>query len=898
MIKCYLIILCLVSLFVAPAKAVKRVELWEGFEGKCLWSAASWENAATSAKVSRKYASEKKRCLRCQFKKVTTCLKASFCLEQPLDWSQAGRVYLDVFSAVSSPLLIDIAISTGGDWTWYESRGKTLKPGWNKNVTFDLYNKDFKTGETSWTHTSYLHHKEQVKQVSFNVFGPPGEETSGCIYLDNIRLESGGSFPVPIKARSPEYEVEIVTENYSAPRIAKFEANVVSVGQYEKFELTMDIETYYRNGYNPDEVDVTATFSSPSGKGYVVPGFLFQEFDESGSKIGGPNWKVRFSPSEVGRWEYIVNVKNPVGRTVSQPKTFMCVSSMSPGFVRTREGRRYFRFDNGNVFFPVGYNVCWVNSDDNWSYEDYFRKLAQSGCNWTRIWNCPWGIILEWCRPRSSGLGRYSQKDCWKFDELIETAEEKGIYIQMCINYHGMFRKDANWERNPYGVLEGGPCKNSEDFFTDEIARKYFKRKLRYLIARWGYSTNVFAWELFNEVDIIDNYHEEEVTDWHREMVEYLKKNDPARHLVTTSFARPNAGAKIWDINGIDYVQIHLYVDNIPYGISRIASAKGQEFSKPVMISEIGGSIAEADEEARDKEGIRLHDALWGSLASGLSGTSMYWWWDGYIRANNLYSYLSAFSGFLKGIRFVDKTSPVRVELPLSNSYADITISPVLDWEKSTGSEFVIDPTGQISGGLLSRYLQSSNHPEMCIEPTFIVSYPQNGHFSVHLQRVAKAGATLEIYLDEKLKLRRSFPVSKSDVSLDKEYRVNIPAGNHRIRLANKGNDWLKIRRLIFGGVAPEIEIMGWQSDDFAMLWLKNRQRTPENYLKGLADTLVAGTKIKILDFPEGNYKVEYWDTDEGKILSETIANTNGEILRLDIPEFSKDIACKIIKER
>ena len=38
------------------------------------------------------------------------------------------------------------------------------------------------------------------------------------------------------------------------------------------------------------------------------------------------------------------------------------------------------------------------------------------------------------------------------------------------------------------------------DFFTDERAKADYKNRLRYLVARYGYSTSVFAWEFFNEV--------------------------------------------------------------------------------------------------------------------------------------------------------------------------------------------------------------------------------------------------------------------------------------------------------------------------------------------------------------------------------------------------------------
>lgn len=43
-------------------------------------------------------------------------------------------------------------------------------------------------------------------------------------------------------------------------------------------------------------------------------------------------------------------------------------------------------------------------------------------------------------------------------------------------------------------------CLNVSDFFIDEQAKLDYKNRLRYLVARYSYSTSVFAWEYFNEV--------------------------------------------------------------------------------------------------------------------------------------------------------------------------------------------------------------------------------------------------------------------------------------------------------------------------------------------------------------------------------------------------------------
>ena len=44
-----------------------------------------------------------------------------------------------------------------------------------------------------------------------------------------------------------------------------------------------------------------------------------------------------------------------------------------------------------------------------------------------------------------------------------------------------------------------------EDLWSNQSAWNYFQRRFRYLIARYGYSPALMAWELWNEVDLTDN---------------------------------------------------------------------------------------------------------------------------------------------------------------------------------------------------------------------------------------------------------------------------------------------------------------------------------------------------------------------------------------------------------
>ena len=79
-----------------------------------------------------------------------------------------------------------------------------------------------------------------------------------------------------------------------------------TVGLYEKLELHVDLKATYANPYDPEQVDLWAEFTSPSGKPWRIWGFYNPS---NWSSL----WMVRFAPTEVGTWHYVVKVRDGQG---------------------------------------------------------------------------------------------------------------------------------------------------------------------------------------------------------------------------------------------------------------------------------------------------------------------------------------------------------------------------------------------------------------------------------------------------------------------------------------------------------------------------------------------------------------------------------------------------------
>ena len=367
------------------------------------------------------------------------------------------------------------------------------------------------------------------------------------------------------------------------------------VEQHGRQEVTFQISFKVRNPYNSGEIEVDGLFSPPSGGTLRVPAFFF----ESAVPIGAERrpksgWKIRFTPTEVGTYLFRVVAtrldKKPEEIGVGR---FKCVRSGRPGFVaRGGAGGRRFVLTTGGEFFPVGANLCWGDLRTPKLYTLDIVKLADAGANCIRIWLAPWWLPVE------RNLPAFNPAACARLDAIMSRAESLGLRVVLCIEQFGNLEPQGGkvglWESHPYNSANGGPCRIGSEFFTHPDARHLFKNRLRYLAARWGYSTSLMTWELFNEVEFVpfergtfaDN--REVVEDWHVEMANCLRRNDPFGHLISTS-SDVALQKKLLSAGTVDFLQVHVYEPlDLTGRLSKVIARLDQEISAPILLGEFG----------------------------------------------------------------------------------------------------------------------------------------------------------------------------------------------------------------------------------------------------------------------------------------------------------------------
>ena len=396
------------------------------------------------------------------------------------------------------------------------------------------------------------------------------------------------------------------------------------VSQFSKAEYSVYVSGgSWTNAYLQEEAAVDMEYTAPNGSHGLLPCYY------SGSDS---LWTARFTPAQSGT--YLVRfVYSQNGEVASDFEDLRLVvePSEAKGFLRPRDNWT-FRYDDGTPFRGVGENICWESrtADDNphlselhqkadvYNYDVMLPRLKEHGGNFTRIWMCSWNFPID--RHSDFNNPRYTDSDEYfnpsaveRLDHVVELADSLGIKVMLCMGQ--------------------GDVKADSSFFTSDQAKARYRNRLRYIVARWGYSPAIAAWEFFNEVDNIqfaDQQHPipaEAIASWHAEMARYLREIDPHGHMITTSISHRDI-AGLNDIPEIDFNQKHIYkgTASIPGTILGYT----ERHSKPYVIGEAGyeWDWYKNFYEIADGLDMDFTRAMYYGLFNPTPILPMSWWWE------------------------------------------------------------------------------------------------------------------------------------------------------------------------------------------------------------------------------------------------------------------------------
>jgi len=445
------------------------------------------------------------------------------------------------------------------------------------------------------------------------------------------------------------------------PSINRISALRQETGLYEKIELSINISAIFSNPFDPDELDIMATFNAPSGKEWKVPGFYNQ------SQRGG--FFVRFSPGETGEWSYTISVTDRNGTTTSEVRIFKVIPSAYHGPLKIARNKRYLEHADGSGWFGVG---IWYNGANDTEVLD---ELRMKGVNFISKLITP---LETW----GTGLGRYDQMICRQIDDLLEEMEERDMQLALNLWFHSFLSEtvwgggNIAWYTNPYQLV----C-TAKDFFHSEEAWNYQEKLYRYMIARWGYSRSLAIWFVVDEVNGTDGWASGDslgAAIWAGKVHNYFKKHDPWNHMTTGT---RSGGVKEWWDKGYEAQGFPINKtgqidkdDTHPLTYSYL-NYHGQvrrlwdNYEKPVIIPETGWDHTFYEMSMPGYQS-QYHNALWVTMATG-SAMSPFWWsWSDQLNDNMVTNQLRYLRRFADQIPFSSLTGLKTLESASTEGHA------------------------------------------------------------------------------------------------------------------------------------------------------------------------------------------------------------------------------------
>lgn len=489
------------------------------------------------------------------------------------------------------------------------------------------------------------------------------------------------------------------------------------------------------NPFDPKQLDIQFDFWKESEtKHYKRFGFYYEAFSNQNGRVvpvgSSSNFRVRFTPKETGIWNskaiVIINKDTLMSNLIS----FECIptESSKEGFLEISNNEKYFKIYDSS-FFPVGQNIpwpggIWYNNRETLPHKDYekyhrlVKQLKDDGGNYFRMLITPWTYDIEF-----ETLGNYSKRmsNAWELDQLINFTEKENLKIHFNMMLHGALENPSvytitNWDWPAYedSVYKDKTCVDPKDegfcykrelglkhpveFFTDYDAKRFYKNKLRYMIARWGYSTSIGVLELFSEINnagqqgnlkntgngcpnigtIALPYRDYQsvpkiVLAWQNEMARYIKEElSHTNHPISVSYTgRP-------DIKNGDLSYYSPYVDIATYNsysfdpkqnkfarlteelntfrannlqisntiLRKYDTRRSVKLTKPFMLSEIGSGLSDCADNTEWKQSVFL------SPFTGLSGVGMPWL--NYDNNQNLWRYFAFVNRFMNAVNLSD----------------------------------------------------------------------------------------------------------------------------------------------------------------------------------------------------------------------------------------------------
>lgn len=321
-----------------------------------------------------------------------------------------------------------------------------------------------------------------------------------------------------------------------------------------------DTTTFGVNPFLEWELDISATLTHvQTGLSKTRSFFYYQEFKRD---LNNNDWKdlnpsnnhvmrMRFAAPKAGLWEVSVSIKDHGKLTHTLPSfQFNVQDNNHPGYVKVHENKRNYQRGN-EIIYPLGHTFPGpYNGVDVWGWDKkgrstnktakpddfitYMKDISdyvQAGGKYIKTAQVAYSNLIEF-----EHLGNYHNRMhyAWEQDLLMDYCEENDVLIDFNLLFQDVFFRygqsgGPGGEFDGWGNCPGGfnpvpwdyghegpqgqpnPCDNTPPYcyyvegtlpgsmFLDADRMLYHKQRTRYYISRYGYSPQIYMFELMSE---------------------------------------------------------------------------------------------------------------------------------------------------------------------------------------------------------------------------------------------------------------------------------------------------------------------------------------------------------------------------------------------------------------
>jgi hypothetical protein len=302
---------------------------------------------------------------------------------------------------------------------------------------------------------------------------------------------------------------------------------------------------------------------------------------------------------------------------LSSGSFFLWPGEDEKGFLRIGKNGRYFVFDDGTPYIPVGFNKFIFYEDSDEAIDSLLNLWSGHGINYIRVW-------LGGGSDPDFPVGTFDEARMRKIDYILEKCEAYGIYVSLCLWNDNTLRYDVGygWNNARMGYNKAidslGTTFDPEDLKGTDHEPSWNAVLNRYavFVNRWNHYKSLMMWDLVND--------SKKTSEWKEKMYVHVRSLDPNQHIIGFQY---NTGV---DPKGeMDCGSVRVYEYN-PGGndpelmsealFNRVIEAL--RHGDPVYCGE--GRMHNGEASEYEIERFFLH-TLWGPIAVGAAGNLHAW---------------------------------------------------------------------------------------------------------------------------------------------------------------------------------------------------------------------------------------------------------------------------------